>query len=154
MISAELPVKISFILLAGVAGSHESDGPRNQSQSNSTGQGAADVGDRRHVVALEILGILEGQCLSSACELIVWSTPQILWSTPQEGLLYQLTELSTLRFFFVVACLQFFLSPHRTKLNCHLSQHQHGNGSDRFSKRMQVIFSVQRHGTFVIDEDP
>ncbi len=62
MISAELPVKISFILLAGVAGSHESDGPCNQSQSNSTCQRAADVGDRRHIVALEILGALEGQC--------------------------------------------------------------------------------------------
>ena len=62
MISAELPVKISFILLAGVAGSHESDGPCDQSQSNSTCQGAADVGDRRHIVALEILGALEGQC--------------------------------------------------------------------------------------------
>jgi len=54
-------VKISFILLAGVAGSHESDGPCDQSQSNSTCQGAADVGDRRHIVALTSFGALEGQ---------------------------------------------------------------------------------------------
>ncbi len=146
--SAELPVKISFILLAGVAGSHESDGPCNQSQSNSTCQGAADVGDRRHIVALETPGALEGIWPSSA------SSADGDGDRTGQTVVNASAAVSVdraLHLAFLVP-IDFFLSPQQDKAESLPQSHHHDNVSDRFSKRLQVIFSVQRHGTFAVAE--
>jgi hypothetical protein len=86
---------------------------------------------------------LKAKCLLSACEETVVNASAAV--SVDRAL--HLAFLVSIR-------LQFSCHRSRTKLNYHPSQHHHGNGSDKFSKRLQVIFTVQRHGTFVVAYDP